>query len=104
MLALPSWGAAFTVVSSTLFIHGGKTDPSNQYSYNSAPTTNDLLTLDLSTSWALNAPPWLLLSGVDIPDGPQGPALSWHTITAYSEDAILGTHPFQHASFIHCCV
>lgn len=78
-------------MSNTLYIHGGKTDPSNAYSYTSAPTTNDLLALDLSIPFALDAPPWRLLSGVEIPDGSQGPALAWHTLTAYSEDAILGT-------------
>lgn len=90
------WGAAFTIVSNTLYIHGGKTDPSNAYSYTSAPTTNDLFALDLSTSFALDAPPWRLLSGVDLPNSPQGPALAWHTLTAYSEDAILGEFSLQH--------
>lgn len=73
-------------------MHGGKTDPSNQYSYTSAPPTNDLLALDLSSSFSLDETPWVLLSGVEIPNGPQGPAIAFHTITAYSEDAILGEH------------
>ncbi|KAF8318391.1 hypothetical protein DL93DRAFT_2027727, partial [Clavulina sp. PMI_390] len=83
------WGAAYTVIASTLYVLGGKTDPYNEYSYTSAPTTNDLIALDLSTAWALDAPPWRLLSGADLPGGPQGPAVAWHTFTAYSESDML---------------
>jgi hypothetical protein len=91
------WGIAFTTMSNKLYVHGGKTDPSNQYSYTSAPNTNDLLALDLSSSFSLDRTPWVLLSGADVPDDLQGPALAFHTITAYSDDAALGKHPPRHA-------
>lgn len=87
------WGIAFTTVANKLYVHGGKTDPSNQYSYTTAPPINDLVVLDLSSSFSLNSPPWVLLSGAEMPDRPQGPAVAFHTITAYAGDAILGEHP-----------
>ncbi|KAL1727860.1 hypothetical protein EV714DRAFT_216398, partial [Schizophyllum commune] len=69
------WGQAAMVINDALFVHGGKSDEYNQYSYSSAPTNSDLLYLDLSSSFDVNDPPWQLLST----DGPQ---VAWHTLSA----------------------
>ncbi|KAF8754213.1 Galactose oxidase, central domain [Rhizoctonia solani] len=45
------WGQAATILGNTLYVHGGKVDPYNAYTYSSAPGTNDLLSLDLSSSF-----------------------------------------------------
>ena len=76
-------------MSNTLYVHGGKLDSSNQFSYNSAPNTNDLLALDLSSPFLLSNPPWRVVMGSDIPSSSQGPAVSFHTLTAFSRDGIL---------------
>ena len=76
------------VVNDALFVHGGKSDEYNQYSYSSAPTNSDLLYLDLSSSFDVNDPPWQLLST----DGPQ---VAWHTLSAlnYSMGLAFGGQP-----------
>ncbi|KAL1683351.1 hypothetical protein EV122DRAFT_201789, partial [Schizophyllum commune] len=82
------WGQAAMVVNDALFVHGGKSDEYNQYSYSSAPTNSDLLYLDLSSSFDVNDPPWQLLST----DGPQ---VAWHTLSAlnYSTGFAFGGQP-----------
>lgn len=76
------------VVNDALFVHGGKSDEYNQYSYSSAPTNSDLLYLDLSSSFDVSDPPWQLLST----DGPQ---VAWHTLSAlnYSMGLSFGGQP-----------
>lgn len=64
-------------------MHGGKIDKDNSYSYTSAPNTNQLLLLDLSTSFDLASPPWVVV------DAPNGPALAFHSLTAYSEHELV---------------
>ncbi|KAL1724385.1 hypothetical protein EV715DRAFT_260241 [Schizophyllum commune] len=84
----PRWGQATMVVNDALFVHGGKSDEYNQYSYSSAPTNSDLLYLDLSSSFDVSDPPWQLLST----DGPQ---VAWHTLSAlnYSTGFAFGGQP-----------
>ncbi|KAF9510296.1 hypothetical protein BS47DRAFT_1348219 [Hydnum rufescens UP504] len=89
LLSILAFDAACTIVSNTLYVHGGKVDPSNQFSYTSAPNTNQLLTLDLSSPFPLWDPPWHLVTGSRRPPGLQGPAVSFHTLTAFSHDRIL---------------
>lgn len=50
------------------------------YSYSAAPNTNDLISLDLSSPFALSNPPWILLSG----SGSQGPSVAFHSLTAFN--------------------
>src|SRR5260370_33718643 len=57
------WGQAYTTTSNKLIIHGGKVDPQNKYSYYSAPNTDELISLDLASSFAVANPPWQLLAG-----------------------------------------
>jgi hypothetical protein len=83
------WGQANTVISNTLYVHGGKIDPTNTFGYSTAPNSNDLISLDLSASFPLSTPPWQFLSGSENTTTSQGPALSFHTITAYNSTSIL---------------
>ncbi|KAG5646970.1 hypothetical protein DXG03_001693 [Asterophora parasitica] len=87
------WGQAVVSIKNALFVHGGKTDPFNSYSYTSAPTSNDILYLPLSTSFDVSSPPWQLLSGS--PSASQGPSLSWHTLSAFntSHTLLFGGQP-----------
>jgi hypothetical protein len=77
------WAQAVAVIDDSLFVYGGKTDQYNAYGYDSAPWTNDLLFLSLSTSFDPSNPPWQYVSGsqdASIPS--QGPTLAWHTLSA----------------------
>ncbi|CAE6415703.1 unnamed protein product [Rhizoctonia solani] len=85
----PRWGQATTIIGNTLYVHGGKMDPYNMYSYSSAPGTNDLLSLDLSSSFAISDPPWSYISGSDTSSTSQGPSVAFHTLTAFDETAML---------------
>ncbi|KAG8901693.1 hypothetical protein FRB99_005165 [Tulasnella sp. 403] len=78
------WGQAWTISGHTLLVHGGKVDPTNSYSYTSAPNTNDLFSLDLSQPFNTSNPPWTFLSGSSNPSTSQGPAVAFHTLSAYS--------------------
>ncbi|KAG8944413.1 hypothetical protein FRC04_001993 [Tulasnella sp. 424] len=78
------WGQASTVVGTTLLVQGGKVDPDNSYSYTAAPNTNDLFALDLSHPFNCSDPPWAYLSGSQNPATSQGPAIAFHTLSAYS--------------------
>lgn len=77
------WGQAATVVGNTLYIHGGKIDQNNAYSYNSAPNTDELLALNFGRSFNLSSPPWTTLNSTG------GPSVAFHTITAYSTSQAL---------------
>ncbi|KAG8979789.1 hypothetical protein FRB90_007961, partial [Tulasnella sp. 427] len=78
------WGQASTVAGTTLLVQGGKVDPSNSYSYTAAPNTNDLFALDLSQPFDCNNPPWTYISGSHDMATSQGPAIAFHTLSAYS--------------------
>ena len=71
-----------------MYIHGGKTDPSNSYGYSAAPTNNDLLRLSLSAPFSSSSPPWQTLVNSSI-SPTQGPSLSWHTLSAYDTSHVL---------------
>ena len=73
------WGQASALLSHppTLIVYGGKT--ASGYSYNSAPNTNDLLALDLTSNFSVSAPPWRLLSS-SLPLN-AAPAVSFHSLT-----------------------
>ncbi|BEJ13739.1 hypothetical protein CspHIS471_0309130 [Cutaneotrichosporon sp. HIS471] len=78
---VPRWGAAVAVLSHppTVIIQGGKTDPSGQYSYSSAPNSGDTLVLPLTTSFPASNPPYSLFSN--------GPFYAWHCLAPlFSKD------------------
>jgi len=83
------WGQATVLLDNLLYVHGGLSDPYNSYSYASAPTTPDVLLLNLSTSFDASAPPWQLLHATF------SPALAWHTLTAFnaSHTLLFGGQP-----------
>lgn len=83
------WGQASTVAGTTLLVQGGKVDPFNSYSYTAAPNTNDLFALDLSQPFDCADPPWTYLSGSQDPSSSQGPAIAFHTLSAYSSKRAL---------------
>ena len=76
-------------MNNQLFVHGGKTDQYNAYSYTGAPTSNDLFVLDLSTSFDPASPSWSYISGSQDSSTPQGPTLAWHTLSAYNTSQFL---------------
>ncbi|EGN98753.1 hypothetical protein SERLA73DRAFT_73355 [Serpula lacrymans var. lacrymans S7.3] len=80
---IPRWGQASALLEDVLYIHGGMTDPYNQYSYTSAPPTNELLALPLTSSFNTSLPPWKLLNATN------SPALVWHTLSAFNTSAFL---------------
>ena len=75
MLKSRRWGQAATLIDGSLLIHGGKTDQFNAYSYTSAPNTNDLLYLPLTSSFSAASPPWILVTNSS------SPFLAWHTLS-----------------------
>jgi len=78
------------VINDVLFVYGGKTDLYNSYGYNSAPWTNDLLFLSLSTSFDPSNPPWEYISGSENTSiSSQGPALAWHSLSAFNTTTCL---------------
>ncbi|KIK99972.1 hypothetical protein PAXRUDRAFT_130893 [Paxillus rubicundulus Ve08.2h10] len=79
----PRWGQAAAQLGSTLYVHGGLSDPFNSFSYTSAPEISDLLLLDLSTSFNALSPPWQLLSLQS------SPAVAWHTLSAFNTTHLL---------------
>ncbi|CUA76086.1 hypothetical protein RSOLAG22IIIB_02094 [Rhizoctonia solani] len=85
----PRWGQATTMLGDTLYVHGGKMDQYNMYTYSSAPGTNDLLSLDLSSSFAISDPPWTYVGGSDALSTSQGPSVAFHTLTAFDENTML---------------
>ena len=79
VLTYHRWGQAVALLSNSLLIHGGKTDQFNSYSYNSAPNTNDLLYLPLTSSFSAASPPWILVSNSTNSSSSLG--LAWHTLS-----------------------
>ena len=77
------------MVNDILYVYGGKTDEFNEFSYTSAPTTNDLLMLSLASAFTTSDAPWIVISGNSNSTSPQGPALAWHTASAYNSSQIL---------------
>jgi hypothetical protein len=77
------WAQAVAQLESTLYVHGGLSDPFNSYSYSSAPEISDLLVLDLSTSFNSSSPPWQLFSSNS------SPFLAWHTLSAFNPTELL---------------
>ncbi|KAG6851143.1 hypothetical protein H0H93_001023 [Arthromyces matolae] len=86
---LPRWGQAVAIINDRLFVHGGKTDPYNSYGYTSAPNSNDLLSLSLSTSFSTSSPPWQLLNLSSDSSNAASPALSWHTLSAFDDEHMI---------------
>jgi Galactose oxidase, central domain len=80
------WGQATVLINDALYVHGGKTDQYNSYSYSSAPTNADILFLPLSSSFDVSSPPWQLLTSSSTS---QGPAVAWHTLSAFNTSGIL---------------
>ena len=78
-----SWGQAVSLVNNALYIHGGKTNPDSGSTYNSGPTSNELLYLPLSTPFNASSPPWQLITNS------AAPALSWHTLSAFNTSSLL---------------
>lgn len=81
MLCWRRWGQATAVINNHLFLHGGKTDQFNSFSYTAAYTNNDLLHLDLSQSFDPSSPPWQYIAGSENSSTPQGPILAWHSLS-----------------------
>jgi len=77
------------VINDALFVYAGKTDEFNSYSYTSAPNTNDLLYLSLSSSFSANAPQWELVSSSTITTTSPGPSLAWGTLSELNSSSIL---------------
>ena len=83
------WGQASAIIQETLWVHGGKTDPYNQFSYTSAPNTNDLFRLDLNQSFDLSNPPWHIQGSCSNNAGCQGPRMAFHSLSAYDTTHML---------------
>jgi len=83
VFTLYRWAHSAVLVNDALYVYGGKIDQSNQYSYTSAPNTNELLYLSLSTTFSVQSPSWQLL------DSSPGPAIAWHTLSAINDSQVL---------------
>lgn len=83
------WGQAQAIIQETLWVYGGKTDIYNQFSYTSAPNTNDLFQLDLTQSFDLSNPPWRVQGGCGNNSGCQGPLMAFHSLSAYDTSHML---------------
>ncbi|KXN88622.1 Adagio-like protein 3 [Leucoagaricus sp. SymC.cos] len=83
------WAQTTVKINDALFVHGGKVDPFNSYSYTSAPNVNDLLYLPLSQSFDVANPPWQLVSSSGHAPNSQDPAVAWHTISAFNSTSAL---------------
>jgi hypothetical protein len=65
------------------------TDEFDSYSYTSAPPTNDILYLPLSSPFDTSSVPWQLINGSANTTTSQGPAVAWHTISYSNSTTIL---------------
>lgn len=83
------WGQAVALVEDVLYIHGGRTDPYNSFSYTSAPVSNDLFSLSLTSAFDLASPNFQYVGGCSNCSSPQGPAVAWHTLTPYTSADLL---------------
>ncbi|CAI2164478.1 14452_t:CDS:2 [Funneliformis geosporum] len=68
MLLEPRWGHGAVLLSNKLYIYGGKTGTKNDLDY-----INQLIILDVSTSFAISDPAWTTRS--------VGPKVAYHTIS-----------------------
>ncbi|EIW57282.1 uncharacterized protein TRAVEDRAFT_29424 [Trametes versicolor FP-101664 SS1] len=87
--AVPRWGQAAALVNDALFVQGGRTDQFNAFGYSSAPVTNDILLLPLNATFDLSSPPWQYLAGCSNCSSSQGPAVAWHTLSAFNTTNLL---------------
>ncbi|OBZ72505.1 hypothetical protein A0H81_07623 [Grifola frondosa] len=87
--AVPRWGQATALLEDVLFIHGGMTDEFNSYYYTSAPVNNDLLSLSLASPFNISAPPWQYIAGCSNCSSSHGPAVAWHTLSAFTTSEML---------------
>ncbi|KAJ6532039.1 hypothetical protein B0H19DRAFT_1273199 [Mycena capillaripes] len=85
----PRWGQATSLISSYLYIQGGKQNPDGSQTYNSAPAEEDLLYLPLDKPFSVESPPWELISSTGNFSQSQGPAVAWHTLSAYNSSMLL---------------
>lgn len=83
------WGQGAALVQNNLYVFGGRTDQYNTYSYSAAPVSNDLLSLSLSSSFNTSSPPWTYVAGCQDCSSNQGPAVAWHTLSAYNNSQLL---------------
>ncbi|KAJ7476033.1 hypothetical protein FB451DRAFT_1173953 [Mycena latifolia] len=83
------WGQATSLVFSSLFIQGGKQDPFNEFGYNTAEAYGDLLLLPLSAAFSVDDPPWALVSDPTNTTNSPGPAVAWHTLSAFNSSMLL---------------
>ncbi|TFK20292.1 galactose oxidase [Coprinopsis marcescibilis] len=97
------WGQATVVVNDALYVFGGKTDEFNQFSYTSAPNTNDILYLSLALPFPAQSPPWELVSSSSNSSTSQGPALAWATLSAFSphEALLFGGLPDANSDIVN---
>ena len=77
------------MINDALFVYAGKTDEFNSYSYTSAPNTNDVLYLSLSSSFSADSPPWQLVSSSADTTTSSGPSLAWSTLSELNSSFIL---------------
>ncbi|KAI0360190.1 hypothetical protein OH77DRAFT_1501831 [Trametes cingulata] len=87
--AVPRWGQAVALVNDALFVHGGRTDQYNSFAYSSAPVTNDILLLPLNATFDVSSPPWEYVAGCFNCSSSQGPAVAWHTLSAFNTTNLL---------------
>ncbi|KAH9886999.1 hypothetical protein C8Q73DRAFT_668950 [Cubamyces lactineus] len=87
--AVPRWGQAVVLVDDALFVQGGRTDQYNSLGYSSALVNNDILLLPLNTTFDISAPPWQYVSGCSNCSSSQGPAVAWHTLSAFNTTNLL---------------
>ncbi|CAL1716967.1 unnamed protein product [Somion occarium] len=80
---------AASLVQDILYVHGGRTDQFNSYSYSAAPVTNDFFSLSLASSFNTSSPPWQYLSGCSDCSSDQGPAVAWHTLSTFNTTHLL---------------
>ncbi|KAF7312572.1 Adagio protein 1-like [Mycena indigotica] len=80
----PRWGQATSIVTSSLFVQGGKQDPFGSMSYTGANAQSDLLLLPLALSFSVDNPPWVLVSDPNNSTNSHGPAVAWHTMSAFN--------------------
>ncbi|KAJ7096537.1 hypothetical protein B0H15DRAFT_798005 [Mycena belliarum] len=83
------WGQATSLVYSSLFIQGGKQDPSNEFGYTGAPAKGDLLYLPLSSPFSVNDPPWTFANDPNNATSSPGPSVAWHTLSASNTSLLL---------------
>ncbi|KAF7322615.1 Adagio protein 1-like [Mycena chlorophos] len=96
----PRWGQATSIITSSLFVQGGKQDSTNSQSYTGADAQGDLLLLSLEYSFSVDSPPWQFVSNPANESQSHGPAVAWHTMSVFNEtfQLIFGGDPTPTAS------